>query len=136
MMSLEELARALPALLSAAMLIIVFAQSGFDKVRDRQGNLDFLSGHFKGSPLGAQVPLLLTLLTLLELGAALLTLGGIVTWLTTGDSTFLFWAAAVTGATLLALFFGQRMAKDYDGAAVLVPYHILCVILLYLTVPV
>lgn len=136
MISPEELMRALPALFSAAMLVIVFAQSGIDKILDRRGNLDWLSGHFEGSPLGSRVPQLLTTLTVLELGAAALSVGGIVAWLTIGDSTLLFWAAALTAVTLLALFFGQRMAKDYAGAAVLVPYHILCVILLYLTVPV
>jgi hypothetical protein len=42
----------------------------------------------------------------------------------------------VLGAlSILALFFGQRVAKDYPGAAVLVPYFILLLILIYLTNP-
>jgi len=32
---------------------------------------------------------------------------------------------AITSTALLMLFFGQRMAKDYTGAAALIPYFIL-----------
>ena len=32
----------------------------------------------------------------------------------------------------MALFFGQRMAKDYAGAAVLVPYFLLTLVAIYL----
>ena len=32
-------------------------------------------------------------------------------------------------------FFGQRVAKDYAGAAVLIPYFILLIVLMYLTNP-
>jgi diacylglycerol kinase len=34
--------------------------------------------------------------------------------------------------SILALFFGQRVAKDYAGAAVLVPYFLLTLVALYL----
>jgi hypothetical protein len=37
--------------------------------------------------------------------------------------------------TLTALFFGQRIAKDYPGAAVLVPYFLLTLVLMYLASP-
>jgi diacylglycerol kinase len=33
---------------------------------------------------------------------------------------------------VLALFFGQRIAKDYAGAAVLVPYFLLVLVAMYL----
>ena len=33
---------------------------------------------------------------------------------------------------ILALFFGQRMTKDYAGAAVLVPYFLLALAAIYL----
>ena len=40
---------------------------------------------------------------------------------------------AVVGAiNLTALFFGQRVAKDYVGAAVLVPYFLLAITGIYL----
>src|SRR5207302_11225575 len=44
----------------------LFLQSGIDKVVDRRGNLEFLQGHFAKSPLSGMVPLLVTLITILE----------------------------------------------------------------------
>jgi diacylglycerol kinase len=43
-----------------------------------------------------------------------------------------FYGAVVSALSILALFFGQRMAKDYAGAAVLVPYFLLCLVAIYL----
>ena len=48
------------------------------------------------------------------------------------DSTLAFYGAAVAGLTLIALFFGQRVAKDYPGAASLVPYFLLSSLAIYL----
>jgi hypothetical protein len=42
--------------------------------------------------------------------------------------------AVVSGIAIIALFFGQRMAKDYVGAAVLVPYFLLALSAIYLLV--
>ena len=42
--------------------------------------------------------------------------------------------AVVSGIAIIALFFGQRMAKDYVGAAVLVPYFPLALSAIYLLV--
>jgi hypothetical protein len=36
-----------------------------------------------------------------------------------------FAGAVIAAAALTALFFGQRVAKDYAGAATLVPYFLL-----------
>jgi hypothetical protein len=48
------------------------------------------------------------------------------------DSTIAFYGAILSAAAITALFFGQRMAKDYAGAAVLVPYFLLALITIYL----
>jgi hypothetical protein len=47
----------------------------------------------------------------------------------------MFAAGALGAASITALFFGQRLAKDYAGAAVLVPYFILMLALMLLTTP-
>jgi hypothetical protein len=47
----------------------------------------------------------------------------------------MFWAGAFGAASISALFFGQRIAKDYPGAAVLVPYFILMIVLMLLANP-
>jgi len=48
------------------------------------------------------------------------------------DSTVAFYGAVISAVAVIALFFGQRMAKDYAGAAVLVPYFLLTLVAIYL----
>ncbi|HJT80964.1 MAG TPA: hypothetical protein VJ719_07195 [Chthoniobacterales bacterium] len=106
-------------------LAILFLQSGIDKLVDRKGNLEWLTGHFAKSPLANLVPLLLLAITGLELVAGILSLIGTGQLLFARTSTFAFYGACTSVVALLALFFGQRMAKDYPGAATLVPYFLL-----------
>lgn len=108
--------------LTSAFFAILFLQSGIDKVVDRRGNMEWLTGHFAKSPLAGLVPLLLGLITLLELTAGVLSAIGCVMILLRHDSRIAFFGAVIAGVALLCLFFGQRMAKEYPGAAALVPY--------------
>jgi hypothetical protein len=48
------------------------------------------------------------------------------------DSTVAFYGAVISAVSIIALFFGQRMAKDYAGAGVLVPYFLLTLVAIYL----
>lgn len=116
----------------AAFLAILFLQSGIDKVMDRRGNLEWLTGHFAKSPLAGLVPLLLTLITILEVATGALSAVGCVLILVAHNSMVAFWGAVLASVSLLALFLGQRMAKDYPGAATLVPYFILTLLALLL----
>ena len=119
-------------ILVSAFLAILFLQSGIDKIVDRRGNLEFLQGHFAKSPLAGMVPLLVTLITILEVLAGVLSAIGCVIVLATHNSAIAFCGAVISAVSILALFFGQRMAKDYAGAAVLVPYFLLCLVAIYL----
>jgi hypothetical protein len=119
-------------LLVSAFLAILFLQSGIDKIIDRQGNLQWLSGHFAKSPLAAMVPLLLGILTLIELAAGILSGSGFFALLFTRNSTIALYGAVVSAIAILCLFFGQRMAKEYAGAAVLVPYFLVTLVAIYL----
>ncbi|SRR6266404_1066936 len=116
----------------SAFLAILFLQSGIDKVVDRQGNLDWLRGHFAKSPLSGVVPLLVLAITALELAAAVLSAIGCVLIISLHDTTVAFYGAVVSATSILALFFGQRIAKDYAGAAVLVPYFFVTLLAIYL----
>ena len=116
----------------SAFLAILFLQSGIDKVVDRRGNLEFLQGHFAKSPLAGMVPLLVSIITILELVAGTLNAVGCVLILLTRNSNIAFYGAVVSAVSILGLFFGQRMAKDYAGAAVLVSYFLLCLVAIYL----
>lgn len=118
--------------LSSALLAILFLQSGIDKIVDRRGNLDWLKGHFAKSPLAGFVPALVTIITILEMVAGLLSAVGCVMIFLRRDSTLAFYGAVASAISLVALFFGQRMAKDYPGAATLVPYFLLSLAAIYL----
>ena len=106
-------------------LSIALLQSGLDKIIDRKGNLEWLSGHFSNSPLRGLVPLLLNVVTVLEIFAGSCTLIGSFVNLVNGNNMLLTAGLLVAALNFLALFFGQRIAKDYEGAAVLVNYFIL-----------
>jgi diacylglycerol kinase len=114
-------------ILISAFFAILFLQSGIDKVVDRQGNLQWLIGHFAKSPLAGMVPLLLSVIAIMELGAGVLSAIGCILILVGHDSTIAFYGVLLAGLALLALFFGQRMAKEYAGAAVLVPYFLVVI---------
>jgi hypothetical protein len=119
-------------LLVSAFLAILFLQSGIDKIIDRQGNLSWLSGHFSKSPLAGIVSLMLTVLTIIEIAAGALSGIGFVALLFTRNPTIAFYGAIVSAVGVLCLFFGQRMAKEYAGAAVLVPYFLVALAAIYL----
>jgi hypothetical protein len=119
-------------ILASAFLSILFLQSGIDKIADRRGNFEWLKGHFAKSPLAEMVPALLICITLLEIAAGALSGIGCLLVMLLKDSTVAFYGAILSAAAVTALFFGQRIAKDYPGAAVLVPYFLLSLIAIYL----
>ena len=119
-------------ILASAFLAILFLQSGIDKILDRRGNFEWLKGHFAKSPLAGIVPLLLISITILELAAGALSAVGCVLVIVLKDSTIAFYGAILSAAAIMALFFGQRIAKEYAGAAVLVPYFLLTLVAIYL----
>jgi hypothetical protein len=118
--------------LVSAFLAILLLQSGIDKVVDRRGNFEWLTGHFAKSPLAGLVPMMLSAITLLELAAGGLSAVGCVLILVLRGSTLAFYGAVIAAISLTALFFGQRVAKDYPGAAILVPYFLLTLVAIYL----
>ena len=118
--------------LVSAFLAILFLQSGIDKIVDRKGNLSWLNGHFAKSLLAGFVPLLFTVLTIIEVAAGALSGIGFLALLVAHNSTIAFYGAIVSAVGILCLFFGQRMAKEYAGAAVLVPYFLLTLVAIYL----
>jgi uncharacterized membrane protein YphA (DoxX/SURF4 family) len=134
-MTLETIAKNLPALLGALLVAILFIQSGLDKVFNWKGNLDWLTGHFSKTFLKPMVPAMLVTITVMEVATGFLAAAGILYFLAAGTTVLIFYAAAAGALSVTALFFGQRVAQDYPGAAVLVPYFILLLILIVLTDP-
>jgi hypothetical protein len=116
----------------AAFLAILFLQSGIDKIIDRRANLEWLTGHFAKSPLAGFVPALVTAITILEVAAGALSAIGCIMLIVWRETTVAFYGAVISAIAIVALFFGQRMAKDYAGAGVLVPYFLLTLVAIYL----
>src|SRR5438132_11598090 len=115
-------------ILVSAFLAILFLQSGIDKIVDRQGNLEWLKGHFAKSPLAGTVPFLFVALTILEVSAGVLSGIGFLALIFAHNSTIAFYGAVVSAVAIICLFFGQRMAKEYAGAVILVPYFLLALV--------
>ncbi|HXX29933.1 MAG TPA: DoxX family protein [Myxococcaceae bacterium] len=117
---------------AALFLAILFLQSGMDKVMDWRGNLGYLQPHFAKSPLAAVVPAMLLVITIIEVSAGVVNGVGVLELLVLGRPHIAFWGAALSALGITSLFFGQRMAKEYTGAAVLVPYFLLTLVALWL----
>ena len=112
-------------ILIAIFLFIAFFQSGLDKVVDRKGNLDFLKAHFSDSPVIKIIPIMLLILTFLEIIGSLMLGYGVYYAFVNRSTLWIFYGFVVIAITIIILFAGQRIAKDYLGAADLVPYFIL-----------
>jgi hypothetical protein len=122
----------LTQIFGSAFLAILFLQSGIDKVIAHRSNLEWLKGHFAKSQLAGVVPVLLMTITILEVAAGALSAIGCIMLIVSRETTIAFYGAVSSAVALIALFFGQRMAKDYAGAAVLVPYFLLTLVTIYL----
>ncbi len=134
-MHLEDLIKNLPALFAALLVSILFIQSGLDKVFDWKGNLTWLTGHFSKTIFAKTVSPMLATITVMELATGFLSITGLIYFVATGSLLLIFYASIIGAASITALFFGQRVAKDYPGAAILIPYFILLIILMLLTTP-
>ena len=118
-------------LLVLAFLAITFLQSGYDKIKDWKGNVEWLNGHFSNTVLAKQVPLALGTILLLEIVSGVLCVSGIIQNIMQDVviKGLGFYGAILSCVTLLFLLFGQRLAKDYDGARTIVIYFIPAVML-------
>ncbi|MEC3963948.1 DoxX family protein [Flagellimonas halotolerans] len=113
-------------------LTITFLQSGIDKLLDWKGNLGWLTEHFSKSIFKGTVPVLLSIVLVLELLSGILCGISILQFAINGESAFAFYGATISAATLLMLLLGQRVAKDYVGAQTIVVYLIPTLFLVYL----
>lgn len=127
-----EFASYILQILVSAFLAVLFLQSGLDKVIDRKGNREYLDQHFSRSPLASTVGPMFLVITILEVSAGALSGVGCALLLLTRDPTVAFLGAVLGGINIVALFFGQRVSKDYAGAAALVPYFLLMLTGIYL----
>ena len=112
------------SILLLVFLAITFIQSGYDKLFYWKDHLEWLKGHFAKTQLKNLVPLALAHILVLELISGILCIVGCIELLVSNGRTFGLYGAIFSSITLLMLLFGQRLAKDYDGARTIVIYFI------------
>ncbi|MEE9361904.1 MAG: DoxX family protein [Cellulophaga sp.] len=113
-------------------LIITFMQSAIDKVFDWNGNLSWLKGHFSETPLKNAVLILLATVLIFEAVSVILCAIGLYYIIIENSTDFAFHGAILCCVSLLMLLFGQRMAKDYEGAKTIAVYFLISVFLVFL----
>jgi uncharacterized membrane protein YphA (DoxX/SURF4 family) len=119
------------SILILVFLAISFVQSGYDKLFYWKDNLQWMKGHFAQTHLKNHVPLALAHVLVLELISGILCIVGCIELLVNNGRVFGFYGAVFSCITLLMLLFGQRLAKDYDGARTVVIYFIPAVMAVY-----
>ena len=119
-------------IISLLFLAITFLQSGLDKILDWKGNIGWLKEHFSKTFMGKMVEVNVAIILVIETVAGLLAILGIYQLIVNDNATLGFYAAILSAITLLLLLFGQRVAKDYDGARTIVIYLIPTIFALYL----
>lgn len=112
-------------------LIVTFLQSGYDKLFYWKDNLDWLKQHFSKTIIKNNVPIALGLILVLELITSILGIVGAIELLVGSTTKYGYYAGVLGSITLLCLLFGQRLAKDYDGARTIVIYLVPTVLLVY-----
>ncbi|HLA54706.1 MAG TPA: hypothetical protein VK623_01280 [Flavobacterium sp.] len=112
------------SMLILLFLAVTFIQSGYDKVMDWKGNVEWLKVHFAKTFIRGKVPEALFIILALELIAGILCLVGVIEMLVKRETTFGFYGAVFSCIALILLLFGQRIAKDYDGAKTIAIYFI------------
>ena len=117
--------------LTLLFLAILFLQSGLDKVFNYKGNKEWIDGHFAKSPLAGISGIMMFLITILECLSGLLCAVGIFTLVFQSNTEIGLWGAQLSALSILALFFGQRLAQDYEGAATLTTYFLITLVAMY-----
>jgi hypothetical protein len=114
-------------LLVLVFMSILFVQSAMDKLLNFKGNQQWIDGYFAKSIFNGQTKILLLVLTLIESSAGLLCLIGVFFSKNTTNPLG-FYGLFLSSVAFLSLFLGQRIAKDYAGAANIPGYFVVCLI--------
>ena len=129
---MENILKHITEIILLAFLAITFLQSGLDKIFDWKGNVGWLKKHFSKTFMTNMVPLNVAIVLILELIAGILSVLGIYQLIANSNKTFGFFGSIVSCVVLLMLLFGQRIAKDYDGARTIAIYFVPAIIAVFL----
>ncbi len=118
----------LVSVLCGLFLAVTFTQSSLDKLTDYKGNKAYFSSVFEKTFLKNASGILLPVITAMEFLAALALIIGIICKFCCADSRILIIGLALSALSLICLLTGQRIAKDYAGAASLTTYFLIAVV--------
>lgn len=113
------------------LLALTFLYSSFEKLTDWNGTMNWLQSHFANTFVVKYLKICLILVLVMEIITGVFCVSGIIELALKPTSKIAWYAAVFSCFTLLALLFGQRIAKDYDGARTIVIYFIPAVVLVY-----
>lgn len=119
------------SVLVLAFLALTFIMSAHNKIFYWNDNITFLKSHFEKTILKNQVVLATGILLAFELVAGILCLLGILEMYINGGRMFGFYGAVFSCISLLFMLFGQRLAKDYDGARTIAIYFVPAVLAVF-----
>jgi hypothetical protein len=113
---------------TSTFLAVLFLQSGLDKLLDWSRNKHDFFTFLGESSLKRFAAVLLGVVTMMEMATGIFSAAGAIS-VFLAQSTGLAWVGACLAAlTMLTLFFGQRLRRDYAGAASSVPYFLASVV--------
>jgi uncharacterized membrane protein YphA (DoxX/SURF4 family) len=129
--TIQQISQSLLPVLFSSFWAVLFLQSGLDKLMDWSGNLQWLKGHFSKSLFANVVPLLLAILTFTEVASGIFSFAGAFYYLGYNSIILCQIGTLMASVSILMLFIGQRIAKDYSGAASLTPYFLAAMVNLW-----
>ncbi len=113
-------------------LTITFLFSGLEKILNWKESLQFYSDHFKNTIIKNRLSVFLIIVIIGEIVCGFLSILGIFKIAYSGDKLYGYYATIFAALILLAMLFGQRIAKDYTGAMNITVYFILTIFGVYL----
>ena len=115
-----------------AFLAVLFLQSGLDKVFDWSGNKAYVTGYLEKTPMRRFSGFLFFIITVLEVLAGVVSAAGVLSTVLLGEPGLGLFGAFLAASSIISLFMGQRLAKDYASAAAMVPYFLTTLVALVL----
>lgn len=115
-----------------AFLAVLFLQSGLDKVFDWSGNKAYVKGYLEKTPMRRFSGFLFFIITMLEVLAGVVSAAGVLSTVLLRETSLGLFGAFLAASSIVSLFMGQRLAKDYAAAAAMVPYFLTSLVALVL----
>jgi hypothetical protein len=112
------------SILVLLFLVITFVQSAYDKIFEWKFSITWLNEHFEGTFIRKMIPFSLGIIIFAEIISLILCAVGIIQLAIYNNRIFAFYGTLASCITFLILLFGQRIAKDNEGAKTIVIYFI------------